>query len=112
MPDVAIRYPRRQVLHTHPLVFLFVRRPRGRHFLIIRTRPLRTTCRSACSTKLPDAVSKKPISAFRQLFDIFRQESPVEVVADGVIHESLLCLWFRPGLPFEDHVIVPSVSTN
>lgn len=36
----------------------------------------------------------------------------MEVVADGVVYESFLRLWLRPGLPFEDHVVVPSIGTS
>lgn len=34
----------------------------------------------------------------------------MEIITDGVVHKSLLCLWLGPCLPFEDHVVVPSVD--
>lgn len=44
------------------------------------------------------------------LLDILRKETPVEVVANGVVNESLLGLGLRSCLTFEDHIIVPPAA--
>lgn len=48
--------------------------------------------------------------AILPLFDILREKAAVEIITDCVVHKSLLCLWLGPCLPFEDHVVVPSVD--
>ena len=44
------------------------------------------------------------------LLDVFGEESPMKVVTDGVIHESLLRLWLRSCLSFENNVVIPPVA--
>lgn len=44
------------------------------------------------------------------LLNVFSEESPMKVIADGVIHESLLRLRLRSCLSFENNVVIPPVA--
>lgn len=46
------------------------------------------------------------------LLDVLRQEAAMEVVANSVIHKSLLRLGLSPRLSFENHIIVPPAANN
>lgn len=46
------------------------------------------------------------------LLNVLGEKAAMEVIPDGVVHKSLLRLWFSPRLPFEDHIVIPSVSSS
>lgn len=66
-------------------------------------------CGSLTASSFPEGTGHTQVPEGKSLLDVLGQKPTMEVVPNGVVHESFLRLRLGPRLPLENNIVVPPV---